>query len=387
MLEGIINTKVKIGIFNKSSVRHLKKSGELIFADVEGNSITYENKEARLVLVVDVTKKLKAEQALEASERRFKALVQEGSDLIAILDTAGNYQYVSPTSRSILGLEATYFIGKNAFDFIHEEDKAGVIGQFGLLSVQKCVKITPFRFKDSNNRYRWIETIITNMADDPAVGGIVANSRDVTPRIENEIKTRESIDRFNTVSKATSDAIYDWDLLTNKFEWNKGIKGIFGHKPGGSCTLNWWYNQIHPNDLERVVKKVRLQIQTKKSRWKDEYRFRCADGSYKFVLDRGFLLLNENKQPVRMIGAMQDITERVNYIKAIEEQNLRLRQIAWTQSHVVRAPLSRIMGLSNLLCNYDTDEAIRKELLPHLNNSAKELDDIIRDIVKKTEEI
>ena len=384
ILEEIINIKVKKGGYNSSSVRHVKKSGKVIHVNVESNYIKFDGKNARLILAIDVTEKLKAEQALEASEQRFKALVQDGSDLIGIMDTAGNYLYVSPTSKSILGIDADFFIGKNAFDFIHEEDKERVIMQFQLLSSKKRIKIAPFRFSNLDNKYRWIETIITDMTNDPAVAGIVANSRDVTERIENEIKTTESIERYNTVSKATSDTIYDWDIPNDKITWNKGIKGIFGHKQTDNCTHEWWYSRVHPEDVERVVKGTQLLIKNKKSRQKSEYRFRCADGAYKFVLDRGFLIYDSAGQPVRMIGAMQDITERIKYIRAIENQNKRLREISWVQSHLIRAPLASILGIINLLSDTnETDGRLLNELLPLLKKSAEDLDAVIHKVVIK----
>src|SRR5690606_9730683 len=126
----------------------------------------------------------------------------------------------------------------------------------------------------------------------------------------------------------------------------------------------------HPDDVERVVKAVQLHIKNKKSRLKNEYRFRCADGSYKFVLDRSFLIYNDMEKPVRMIGAMQDITEQINYIQNIEEQNRRLQEISWVQSHLVRAPLASIMGLVELLYDSKQDEAAINELLPLLKEAA-----------------
>src|SRR5690606_2848268 len=131
--------------------------GRVIFVNVSSRSIKWEGKNVRLVLAIDNTEKLKAEQQLEASEQRFRALVQEGSDLIAIMDTAGNYLYVSPTSKPILGIEASYFIGKSAFDFIHEDDKALVIEKFTELEFKKRIKIAAFRFMDGNRKFRWIE--------------------------------------------------------------------------------------------------------------------------------------------------------------------------------------------------------------------------------------
>lgn len=376
----------RTGCFNASVVRHLKKSGECIYVNVEGNSITFEGKNARLVLAVDITEKIATERALKSSEQRFKALVQDGTDLISILDAEGNYKYVSPTTQSILGIEAEELLGKNAFDFILEEDKEHLLSQFALLSHQKRIETPPFRFRDGNNSYRWIEAVITDMTNDPAVAGIVANSKDVTTRIENENKIKENIERYNSVSKATSDTIYEWDFSANMVLWNQGIKEIFGHEID-STGFEWWYQHVHPDDAERIAKNVQLYIKNRESKWKGEYRFLCADGTYKFVMDRSFLVYNTEGQPIRMIGSIQDITERVNYTKAIEDQNRRLKEISWIQSHVVRAPLARIKGLIDILKNYQSDPDSAVELLGHILTSADELDEVIKSIVNRTEQI
>ncbi len=82
-----------------------------------------------------------------------------------------------------------------------------------------------------------------------------------------------------------------------------------------------------------------------------------------------------------------DITERLNHIRAIELQNTKLREIAWTQSHVVRAPLARMMGILNLIIENHVSDEEKNQLLGHLQSSAFEFDEIIRDIVKKSQAI
>ncbi|HQT24788.1 PAS domain S-box protein [Daejeonella sp.] len=386
-LKEIIAAKVKAKLFNQLKIRNQKKSGEIIYVNIEANSILFEERDARLVIATDITENIKSEQALKLSEQRFKALVQDGSDLIVILDADGNYKYVSPTAKSILGIDADFFIGKNAFDFIHWDDKESVKNQFNMLFVQKRVEVSAFRFIDGNNKYRWIETIITDMSDDPVIAGIIANSRDVTQRIEDENKIKAGLERYNIVSKATSDAIYDYNFLTNEVVWNKGIQGIFGHKlPADTSTQEWWLKNVHPEDTKRTVQNFENCIKKKKTRWKAEYRFRSADGTYRYVLDRSFLIYNEKAEPVKMIGAIQDITEQKKYIQAIEDQNTRLREIAWFQSHVVRAPLARIMGLTDLLKNAE-GETYYSELLAHILTSAQELDAVIRSIVIRSAEV
>ena len=141
----------------------------------------------------NVTGRKKAEEDIQLNEQRFKALVQHGSDLIAILDEDSTYKYVSPTSYRILGIPAEKFIDTNAMNYIHEEDRDQVINDITALLPNQILQLKPFRFTDLNGNWRWIETTITNMMHDPAVGGLVANSRDITERKLQQEKILESL--------------------------------------------------------------------------------------------------------------------------------------------------------------------------------------------------
>jgi PAS domain S-box-containing protein len=151
----------------------------------------------------DGKEKLEQEEKLLQSEQRFKALVQEGSDLIGILDSEGNYIYVSPTSTSILGMPPEKFIGKSPFDFIHPDDIEATQASLQEIATENKVIVEPFRFQNSQKEWRWVETVLTNMLDNPAVHGIVANSRDITEKIEEEQKLK----LFEKVINSTTDAI------------------------------------------------------------------------------------------------------------------------------------------------------------------------------------
>lgn len=141
----------------------------------------------------DVTSRRQAEEDLQRSERRFRSLVQDGSDLIAILDSQGIFTYVSPTVESILGTAAEEYLGTNAFDYIHREDKPRIIRLLSILSSNQRVHIPPYRLMDSKGNWRWIETTLTDMREDPAVGGLVVNSRDVTEQIRQQHLNQESL--------------------------------------------------------------------------------------------------------------------------------------------------------------------------------------------------
>jgi PAS domain S-box-containing protein len=162
---------------------------------------------------------------------------------------------------------------------------------------------------------------------------VILNNNARNKRIFEKIKKnneemRLSNERYNIVAKATSDTIWDWKLDDDTFIWNKGIQGIFGYKKeelGKTCK--WWFDKIHPEDSLKISVKMYTYVENRTQRWEEQYRFQCADGTYKYVLDRGFLVSDTNGTPIRLIGAIQDITKQ-----KIEEQRLKLLETVITQS-------------------------------------------------------
>lgn len=195
-------------------------------------------------LMLDITSLKKTEEENLLKEQKFKKLVQDGSDLIGILDINGNYKYVSPTSLTILNTAPEEYIGKNAFDFVHPDDKEAVIKSFTALETEKRVTIAPFRFLHKNGTWRWIETTVTNLLDDPSVNGIVANSRDITEKLlAEEQKEFERNDKIALINN-TYDLIWSVDKNLNLIAANDAfIESIYKStgvrlKPGGSVMLD-----------------------------------------------------------------------------------------------------------------------------------------------------
>jgi PAS domain S-box-containing protein len=139
---------------------------------------------------------------------------------------------------------------------------------------------------------------------------------------------RESNERYDIVSKATSDTIWDWKIQEDELVWNKGIQDVFGYnREDVGKTSKWWFDRIHPEDSIKMSIKLYSFIEQKTEKWQDEYRFKCADGTYKYVFDRGFLVKDENGNVIRMIGTIQDVTKQKE-----EEQRLKLLETVITQT-------------------------------------------------------
>ncbi|PWA10854.1 PAS domain-containing sensor histidine kinase [Flavobacterium laiguense] len=141
-------------------------------------------------------------------------------------------------------------------------------------------------------------------------------------------KIKESNEKYDIVAKATSDTIWDWKIPEDNLTWNKGIKGIYGYNQDQiENNSKWWFNNIHPEDSIKMSIKLYSFLEQKTEKWQDQYRFKCADNTYKHVLDRGFLLKDKNGKAVRMIGAIQDITKQKE-----EENRLKLLETVFTQA-------------------------------------------------------
>ncbi|MGA0557707.1 PAS domain-containing sensor histidine kinase [Larkinella sp. VNQ87] len=130
---------------------------------------------------------------------------------------------------------------------------------------------------------------------------------------------------FELLTKATRDVVWNWDLEANTVWWNEAYTAVFGYpQPTPEPGPESWYDYIHPDDREDVLESIHQVIDQAGSNWSAEYRFRRADGSYIIVYDRGYVMHRQGKA-VRMVGSMQDITERVTLQKARHESEERLR--------------------------------------------------------------
>jgi PAS domain S-box-containing protein len=159
---------------------HLHKNGR----QVTLNWSARKDAEEGLVFAVarDTSMQAEAEKVKAVAEQRFTALVQKSADMIAILDSLGNYTYISPNIEVVLGYTPDSLYNKNALHLIHPDDVSMAQRELGKVIEGGEVKMVAFRYKHLNGEWRWFETKATNQLHNPAINGIVINSRDITNR-------------------------------------------------------------------------------------------------------------------------------------------------------------------------------------------------------------
>ncbi|MEO8172809.1 MAG: PAS domain S-box protein [Sediminibacterium sp.] len=201
--------------------------------------------------------------------------------------------------------------------------------------------------------------------------------------LENKVSVeavKSSIRNYDMVAKATNDAIWDWNVETNEvIRTGNGLEVLFGYKPEeAAAEENFWNKRIHPDDLHGFLQ-MQSAIMNNPSElyWEDEYRFRCKDGKYAYVFDKGYILRDVHGKATRLIGATRDITDRKESEALLLELNNRLKQradelaasnvelerFAYIASHDMQEPLRMITSFLQLF---------KKKYEDHLDETAEQ---------------
>jgi PAS domain S-box-containing protein len=219
------------------------------------------------------------------------------------------------------------------------------------------------------------------------------------------ISVEESLFLMKQAQELASFGNWFWDISTNTVTWSDSLFNIYGlNKNEFKATFEGYQELLHPDDRKRVSEIIRNALQTKKEVIFEERIIR-SNGEMRYLKSWGFVKIDANGRPIKMIGACLDITEtkiveqslkesehalkklvaqQLHHIEIIESQNQKLSEISYIQSHIVRAPLARIMGLVDLLINHPNKSEEKEEIYQYLTDAAREFDAVITDIINKT---
>ncbi|HMF72432.1 MAG TPA: PAS domain-containing protein [Flavitalea sp.] len=215
-------------------------------------------------------------------------------------------------------------------------------------------------------------------------------------------KKDEALMRFNMLGMATNDAVWDIDLITRESYTNRTLQDIFGYSPEElSDNYTWWRTNLHPEDEVRVLETIDNILENGGSFWKDEYRFKCKNGKYKVIFDRGVIIRDQRKKPVRIIGAMQDITtQRALQDELISEKLVHKNEMAKGILHAAEAErkklgeelhdnINQLLGVVRLYIEHaitnrvEQDTLLRKSSL-HLKTVIEEIRALSRSLIPPT---
>lgn len=200
----------------------------------------------------DVTERREAEARLRESEARFRALVQNASDAITVLNPDATVRYSSPASERVFGYPEGWGMGAAALETVHPDDQAAVAEVLGRAFSEPGVHgPIELRVRHADGTWRVIEAIGNNLLADPGVQGVVVTARDVTERRAAEQAVREGEERLRALVQNLSDVITVVAADGSLAYSSPAAERLFGFEEGDESWTDP-ISRVHPDDVERV---------------------------------------------------------------------------------------------------------------------------------------
>lgn len=284
--------------------------------------------EANLWLYRDITERTE-------QQKRFRAFLENSTDIITVLEPDGTFQYQSPSSERVLGYEPEEVLGETAFEYVHPDDREGVMETFSeAVTDPEMTPTVEYRFRHKNGSWRWLESRGTNQLDNPAIEGFVVNSRDITERTAHERELQRVRNRMEFALEVTDAIVWDWNVETDQATFYPSEERLYGTTVD---TRAEFMDVLHPEDRQDVREALEHSLDTGEPKY-EEVRI-VRNGDVRWIEAPG-KPVRDDDGPTRMIGVARDITERKRKERALQRQNERLEQFASMLSHDLRNPLN-----------------------------------------------
>lgn len=344
-------------------LRKVRKDGSLLWVRETARAVVAPDGE-RLAFVVceDITERRNAEQALQEREEYFRALTENSNDIITVLDADGTIRYESASVERVLGWRPEELEGRSVFDFVHPEDLAALADAFGerLQNPQDRGSVE-FRYRNRHGGWQVLEARGNNQLENPAIRGLVANSRDVTERTQMERALRETNETLETLVESSPLAVITMDLEGRVTHWSPAAERIFG----------WRTEEVLDGPIPYVPEQRRADHESVRSRVLAGETLRGVemqrsrkDGSAAWISFSAALLHGPDGEPRGILAMGEDVTER-------REQETQLRRAERLASlptliggvaHELNNPLTAVKNFAELLLMDERPDEDREAL-------------------------
>ena len=258
-------------------------------------------------LAVNITGQVNDRMQITKERNQFQSFMENAPLLAWITDAEGILQYMNTRFKSSFNYTDTHLNKKiGSVNSLTEREKA-LLPHKEVLTENKSIEFF-HEWVDENKKvhsYRTFKFPIRDVEGNFLEGG---QSIEITAEVLAERALKRSNELFEYAGKATRDVIWDWDLKENKIRRTGGYENLFGYKMTDLYEPHD-YKKVHKDDVANVLKVVEDAFKRNDSRWQIEYKYLCADGSYKIVIDQAYIIKNKKGNAVRVIGSMQDVTE------------------------------------------------------------------------------
>ncbi len=246
---------------------------------------------------------------LERNEARFRAMVRDSNDIMAIVDPRGRLVYASPVTERILGLPIDPLLGTSVFELIHPDDRQIAMAGFDLTRVKKEADRVEVRLRHADGTWRVMEAVATNLLDDPAVEGIVISARDLTDRRRAEAELREAQERFRSAFEHAPIGMALTTLDGRLFRVNRALVQILGRGESELLTATI-LDLSHPEDRELCRDSITRLLTGMTASCQLEQRYLHHDGHPVWVSVSASVVRDVNDQPLYLVTQIEDIAER-----------------------------------------------------------------------------
>ncbi len=282
-------------------------------------------------LQAEIQQRKTAEAALRESEYKLNTILDNVEAFIYIKDSNYQYQYANQPLQQLFGTGLDGIIGKKLEDFFfdevtrvafHENDRRVI--ELGERIATEEVIID----KDTHIAHTYVSIKQPLRHENGSIYGLCSISTDITERKQIESALRESEFLWKFAIEGTGDGVWDWDIPTEEVTYSRRWIEMLGYTENDIQPTNKeWISHIHPDDQAHVAKLVQIYMTGNTDIYSVEFRLRCKDGSYKWILGRGMVVTrSEDGKPLRMIGTHTDISALKQVQEILQEKERMLSQ-------------------------------------------------------------